>query len=401
MKILHVTDRLPGYHKSWGGAEKTCQTIIKYFYNSGKHESVAATTPFDKGQASDIVIPVRTMANLLGFRLPFDPLVYWQMRKLLKQVRPDIIHLHRFTHLSFAVVSAAKKQNIPVVMSIYDYWLVCPNETLVKRDESNCIAFQGLRCLGCLRTKNPLKMIFLMFRRLIFRHYIKMIDVFIVLSAASRDLVISYGIPKERIAVLPLSYESVENEAEGPVQARNILLIGWVQQRKGQLVLLAAMPEVMKKYADVKLWLIGQVVDNDYQKRIVRFISENDLSGNVEFLGRLSDTDFKQVFSQAGIIAVPEQWQNMSPVIILEAMAKGKLVLASRIGGIPEMIRDAENGLLAPPESPEEFAKKIIWSFENADKVEKIKARARQDVIEHYDGNKNRAKLEVIYESTI
>lgn len=402
MKVLHVTDHLPGLHQVWGGAEQACLQTMRLTDRYGGTTSFAVTTSLDNASAgSPMVFPLKTLVEILRFRLPFDPLVFAQMKRVISQAKPDIVHLHRFGFLSFAALSAAKRAGKPVVMSIYDYWLFCPKETLIDAKERTCALFQGLRCIPCLGSKNPFKLAFLLFRKLIFDHFLRQVDAFIVLSAASRDLLRNYGISVEKIKVVPLSYDFEEPGAKLPEEAQRLLLTGWIQPRKGQDVILRALPQILKAFPGTKLTFIGKTVDHAYQRKLEKFIKDHDLFDQVRFLGRVSDDVLKAEFEQAQVIVVPEQWQNMFPIIIVEALGKNKLVLASRIGGIPELIREGENGLLAKPDQPEEFAEKIIWAFKNQELVQRIKERARVDIMAWCDGQKNAPRLVEIYASKI
>jgi glycosyltransferase involved in cell wall biosynthesis len=401
--ILHVSDHLPNFHKVWGGAEKACSQIIETLNASGKAINSVLTNPLEVKEKNNFnIFSVPTLSQILKFRIPFDPLVYFKMLKIIENTNPDIVHLHRFTLMSFAVLAAAKKKKIPVIMSIYDYWLFCPKETLIDKKQGNCDKFQGLRCLSCQRTNNLIKFLFMLFRKPVFTRFINQVDAFIVLSSASKGLLVKYGIPEEKIKIVTLFTEFQRKEKEKEqIIPYSILLIGWIQHRKGQHIVLQALPRILKEFPQAKLSFVGKVVDSSYKGSLDKYIVKHNLSGNVEFLGRVSDSELERIFSHAHILAVPEQWQNMSPVIVVEGMSREKVVVASRIGGIPEFIQDGKNGLLANPNTPEEFAQKIIQVFRNKKLSIDVANQARLDIVNICDKEKALEKLVNIYASKI
>ena len=107
-------------------------------------------------------------------------------------------------------------------------------------------------------------------------------------------------------------------------------------------------------------------------------------------------------FKKSLAVIAPEQWQNMSPVIVAEGLREGKIVIASRIGGIPDIIEDEVSGLLANYDSPLDFAEKIIKLLSFSDyelKAMRNNAKKRYEVL--FNSEKNAKKLIAIYNKVI
>ncbi|OGS20353.1 MAG: hypothetical protein A3J83_02150 [Elusimicrobia bacterium RIFOXYA2_FULL_40_6] len=394
MKICFITNYLPGYHKHAGGAEQAILRMEK-IARENRFETCFITLPFTKEPADKKnVYPAPVIEKYFGFlgryieilkwyAWQFDPVSYSAIKEILKKEKPDIINLGNFQFLTFSAVMAAKKAGIPAALFIYDYWYFCPLTTLYDYNDKICRKFHGSYCVQCLpKTMSFVQKLLLSVRKRIIDKYLKEIDKFLVLSESSKSILSDYGINKERIEVirLPLAEGFVK---DGPVgKADNILFMGWLQKRKGLHILLDAMLEVWKKFPKVKLTIVAQKAkwEKEYEQ-IIESKLKNLPEGRYEFItGQKSAEEVKQLMAEAGIIAVPEQWENMSPLIITEAMLMGKAVVASNIGGIPEFIENKKDGMLAKHDSPQDFAQKIIYLLENKQEAETIRANASRKI---------------------
>jgi glycosyltransferase involved in cell wall biosynthesis len=388
IKILHITNNLPNVHNEFGGAEKACQNIAELL--SKKANNVIVTTKFDKKPTLKgiKVIEIKTLTDYLPgkigkffkeFKLqlaPFDFLVMRQIKKILRKEKPDVIHLHNFYVFSFGVISLAKKLNIKVVFSIYDYWLFCPVGMFWKNDNTICPKASVGQCAGCVSGYrfggNFLVKIFLIpfftWRKIIFKHYLVKIDKFVCLSASSENILLTNGIEKERIELIYLPIDKKKLLYNDKVKKINntILYVGWIQPRKGLLRIIEALSKVDKKLK-LSLKVIGKEYDKKYIDLIKNKIKKNQL--NVRFFISPSDDVFKNVFSSCEIVTIAEQWPNMSPLFLLESLTCGKTIFASNIGGIGGFINQGENGFLFDPWSSNDLKNKIEYYFKNKNKL--------------------------------
>jgi len=381
LKICYVSNYLPGYHSHTGGAEQAIFNTA----NLMKEKSVKVsflTLPAERGQDSDIRAgSVMPLENFIAwgkkyieiakwYIFQFDPFCYFLAKKYFKQTKPDIVHFGNFQFITFGAVAAAKRLNIPVVMSIYDYWCFCPLTTLFDCDNKTCRKFHGSRCVRCLpRRFRAIQVFFLIFRKKIFNFFLKKVDKFIVLSESSRQILSDYGIRKEKVNVIRLSLPNdfkEFNPKSGPT-GKSILFAGWLQKRKGLHVLLDAMSTVWKKIPDAKLYIVCQKAkwEERYEDLINSKLKEVPRDKYILLLGEMKRRGVGDLIRSADIVVIPEQWENMSPLFVIEAMSMSKPVVGSNIGGIPELIEDGKDGLLADYSNPADFAEKIATLLNN------------------------------------
>lgn len=388
MKICHITNYLPGYHRSSGGAEQACFNTIKVLYTQGAENIVAVTKPLKQPTEKEFIFyPVTISEDLIGWKLSFikrifyfDFLSFFSLRKILKKTKPDVVHLYNFDLISLSAISAAKYLKIPVVFSVYDYWVFSADKGITFNDE--------------------------WLRRKIFSHFLKKIDIFIALSRHSKELLIKNGINEDKIKIIPLMMDANSKLLEKvEIEPNSIIFAGWVQPRKGLLTLVHAMPEIIKKIPEVKLYVFGMKEDKKYREKIDNFIKDNNLYSNIIWNNeqdKIKSLDkYFSTFNKAEVVVAPEQWQNMSPVIVAEAMAAGKVIVASKIGGIPDIIEDGISGILAEYDNPSDFALKIIESLSNQSFSDKIKENARRRFNELFNNKKNAEKLKDVYSAIV
>ncbi|MBI3755103.1 MAG: glycosyltransferase family 4 protein [Deltaproteobacteria bacterium] len=183
------------------------------------------------------------------------------------------------------------------------------------------------------------------------------------------------------------------------MEDNSILFAGWIDEKKGLHILIDAMPEIFKKVPSAKLYVLELTSYKEYKNKILKKVDEYGLKDRFFMLGRLSSDEFKEYLKKANVVVVPEQWENMSPVIIAEAMAKAKPIVASRIGGIPEFIEHGKSGLLASHNNPKDFAEKIIQILQDKNKAIEMGKMARQRALEIFNEEKIKNQLLDLYQN--
>jgi len=415
--ILHVADYLPGYHEKWGGAELACWRLFCLLKKQGLEINIATIKPIKKPQENYNFFFLQTVENLMPRALrpfysritsiiPVDFLVLIQFYRLILKVKPKLIHLHNFKHLSFAVIWAAKLLKVPMVLSIYDYWYFCPNETLMHSRGEVCVEFHGVGCLDCF----GIPAFFgyqLKFRRRLFNFFLNKINAFIVLSQSSREILQQYGIDPAKIKIVYLPAPSqAESEAEHNKEIKHpcLLFVGAVSSNKGADIAVEALAYIKKELPKVSLYVVGALKEESdprYFQKIEDILQREGLGTSVIFLGRLKPELTRSALSESEAVIIPEQWPNMSPVVLMEAMALAKPIVASKIGAIAEFIQDGKNGLLAEPKKPQQFAKHFVRVFNNAEWASELGRQARQDAAKIWNDDLNLQRTLQLYESLL
>jgi len=284
------------------------------------------------------------LINIFKFFYNYD--VVKRLKKLIKDEKPDIAHLHNIAHqLSPAIIKILKKYNIPIVQTLHDYKLICPNAKLFAHNQ-NCEKCRGGKYYNCLKSKciknSYLKSFMGMLEAYLWNRLIKiydLVDVFIAPSKFMRDKCVDFGIPPEKIKIV---YNFYDAPAGSKIATENmekyILYYGRLSKEKGVDVLLEAMRGVR---SEIKLKIVGAGREYKYlEKQINKF----NLQDRVSLLGPKYGNDLQIIINQAIAVILPSLWQENMPYCLLEPMAIGKTMIVSRVGGITEIIKDKENG---------------------------------------------------------
>ena len=126
---------------------------------------------------------------------------------------------------------------------------------------------------------------------------------------------------------------------------KRLLFVGLIRARKGLLNLLKALNQVKIKIPHIELHIVGKIFEPDYFEELNRFIKKNDLQKNVSYLGQVDENDLCREFEECAALVLPSV-EESSPMVIEQAMAAAKPVIASNVGGIPYLVANNETGIL-------------------------------------------------------
>jgi len=324
-----------------------------------------------------------------------------KFEKLIEDFRPDIIHIHNIYHqISPSILDVARRYKIPVIMHLHDYKLICPNYQLFTggRPCEACRPDKYYQCIKKRCFKNSLSQSLLAALEMYIHHkilkiYKKNVTVFIAPSNFMKNKVMEFNWPGDKIAVITNPYSGILEDAND----KNIL--SYAAEENYLLYFGRLSPE-----KDVKT-LIEIAIKNNWPLKIVGQGPEEAMLKKVttnnppiEFTGFKSGTDLQNIILKARAIIIPSISYDNMPLSLLEALRLGKIVIASRIGGLPEIIEDGVNGLLFTPGDEAELTAKIR-SLENLDKPA-MKLAARVSV-ESFSLKNNLNALEKIYEEAV
>lgn len=401
MKIVFATDYLPVYHNTWGGGEQACFRIARILSRNGYDITVLSTRPdripdedfnFQRLRVVEDFFPKGlryTLRQLKSAFFPFDIVSFISSYFILRKIKPDILHLHNIHCLSFSLAFVARILKIPVIISIYDYGIICPIGFLWKLSNFsyyegvNCDKFHGTHCFDCIiRQKTNLKYLkfillpLLFFRQKFLDNLIAGIKGFIVLSESNAMVLKDYGIKEERIGVVQIPLD--EPDFKQKIEENSILFIGWLHPRKGPHVAVRAMTHVLKQIPSAKLYILGDEKSNRaYKDDMVNFIKMNNLSENVFLLGRKPYNKVKEYLKKANVLVIPETWETIATNTLTEGLTYGIAIVASRVGGSKDYIEDGHNGLLAENNNPLDFADKVVLLLKDKKLQVKLQKNAR------------------------
>ena len=158
------------------------------------------------------------------------------------------------------------------------------------------------------------------------------------------------------------SKEECRKKLSLPLNDEIILFLGKISLHKGPDVLIKAMPKIIKEVPDAKLVLVGS---GGMREELEMLSKKLSIEKNVKFAGFVGDTFEKALYYKAADVFVFPSFMEIFGIVNLEAMCCGIPIVASKVGGIPEVVKDGENGLLVPPRDPEALADAIIYLLEN------------------------------------
>ena len=159
-----------------------------------------------------------------------------------------------------------------------------------------------------------------------------------------------------------------------------IFAAGRLVKEKGFHILLQALPLVLEKYPDLDLLLAGEGEEAEALTTIVDALS---LSAHVHFLGPLPNQDVIHWMMECEAVVLPSLEESLG-IVCQEAMAAGKAVVATRVGGVPEVVVDGTTGILVPPEDPYALAQAIIAILQDPVRRDRMGAAGRQRVIREF-----------------
>jgi glycosyltransferase involved in cell wall biosynthesis len=336
-----------------GGAE-TMMVLTADLLRAAGHEVV----PFAVAEEGTLPTPVRNRLPAPagdGARTRFgeawagtwSPRAYRSLRLVVEEVRPDVAHVHHiYERLTPAVLDALRHAGVPAVMTLHDYKPVCPNYRLFTDGApcTRCLSGRYVevvrhRCLEGSRWRSVAAAVEAYAARV--RGLYRRVDRFIAPSAFLRDRVVEGGLPADRIDVLPnpvvAAPEPRQVRAEPPV----VLYASRLVAEKGVHPLLDAAALLP---AGVRLRMVGS---GRLERQVRARVAAEDLP--VDVLGPRPPAEVAAHLCGAAAAVLPALWWENCPMAVLEAAAVGVPVVASAVGGIPELVADGETGVLVPP----------------------------------------------------
>jgi len=168
------------------------------------------------------------------------------------------------------------------------------------------------------------------------------------------------------------------NMTEMPKDNNRLFYIGSISKRKGLLDLVKALNTLKQKNIVYKLDVIGGVIDKPYMNEVQKFITINKLSEQIMFHGWLSQKEIQEIYKNVSIFVLPS-YQETLPVAIAEAMAAGRVVVASNVGGVSEMIKHGMSGFLYEKANISQLVDILGKLYSNDELKAKVSVAARSD----------------------
>lgn len=294
-----------------------------------------------------------------------NPHSYFVIRRILEREKPDIVHVHNFKGFSFAF-HAAKSLGLPLVFTVHDYFLECIRENLFRSSDRICEG-PPLACRLYRRVQKYLKD-----------------DLPDVVTAPSRFVIDKlkgdgfFG--RSRMVTLPLGIEPAGGEKAGKDDDTiRLLFVGRLHATKGLDVLIRAFRAMGCGRGDraVCLDIVGEGRDRD------AFRKAAEGCDTITFHGFVDERKLEEFYRRAHLVIVPSLWYETFGLVILESFRQGTPVVASRIGGFPELVREGYNGRLFEPGNSEQLRQILEDLVRNPDEIRRMGGNALQTAGEY------------------
>jgi len=372
MKILYIT--IDG---KVSGGNTICKRILHAAKKAGNE--VELLSP-DRGAMTDGLekegVTLHFVPLTRSFRL--DQAV--KLARILRKNKIDLVHTHTCLNSEILARIACCLVKIPIICHQHD-----PADVF----NANSIIAGYQRRLDKMTSRYVYK--------------------FIAVADSRRGAMINYrGYPRDKVKLI---YNGIKVESFGGADCRAsererlnlavndkaIGLIGRLETAKGQETLLRSAPAVARLHPDTKFFIIGDdhVNGKPSLARCKELISRLKLENTCFLLGFRPNV--RELIQAMDIIVLPSLWEAHS-LVILEALAAKKPVIASKVGGTPEIITNETEGILVPPGDPESLTREICRVIEDPDLVQKITANGYEKVKEEFSEKRMLNKVFALYE---
>jgi len=327
-----------------GGVVKHISYLDREFRRLGHDVRIIAACSEDLEDVPRQVIKVSGSIAHVPFagsvaRITLSPRVYRRVKKILKQERFDVIHLHEpmTPALPLAVLRHVPLSPQSLVVGTFHAY----------RESTH-------RGYG--------------YAKPIFKPFFGRLDGRIAVSEAVRDYLAPYFPGDYRIIPNGIDLERFSDPALRPVERfddgkLNILFVGRLEKRKGFKYLLRAFAQVKKAVPEARLMVVG-AYDKDDKEPFVLYARQHRLH-DVRFIGYVSEDDLSRYYRTCHVFCAPSTGFESFGIVLLEAMASGKPIVASNIAGYRGVLEDGEEGLLVQPEDERRLADALIRLLED------------------------------------
>jgi len=332
IKILYVITSL-----GLGGAEKL---LLYYLKNLDKQKYSLYVCCF-RERPDDFNEEMSKYAKIINLKIEnkFNPVIIFYIWKLIREIKPDIIHTHLFQPRVYTSIA-----NLFNNRSV----LITQKHSIVNPKKHN---------------------IFILFEMI----SIWMNKKVIAISESVKNSLIKYEfIPQHKIFVLPncIDYQTFHKASNRQfIRKSDEIVIGTVgrlEKVKGISYLLLAMKIILTKFPDARLEIVG---DGSQAGELVGITKKLGISNSVKFFGKF--TDVIPFYNKMNIFILPSILEGFG-IVLLEAMAAGIPVVASDVDGIREVVIQGESGILIPPKNPDAIASAVIQLIENPQLVKSL-----------------------------
>jgi glycosyltransferase involved in cell wall biosynthesis len=313
----------------------------------------------DRGRLADVIEGYGWPVLALNERPGFRPGMIWRLSRLLRARTTDIVHTHDDRPLLYGSL-ASKLARVRRLIHTHHHGYLA---SIPRR------------------------------RLLLLRGVSRIPDEFVCVSHDSARFLREQGVASRHVKTVWNGVDLDQFSFTGPRWRAPALTVARLSPEKDIANLLRAVAQVARAQTDFRLDIAG---DGPCRDELESLAAELKLTERVRFLGEVRDV--AKLLGQASMFVLPSQTEGIS-LTILEAMARGLPVLATKVGGNPEIIMNGTSGILVPPGNPSALAHGILELWANEDRALQLGRAARHRIEEHFDVRAMVAAYEALYAS--
>ncbi len=310
-----------------------------------------------------------------------------RLDEIIPQIKPDVLHAHSPALNGLAAIKAGKKYGIPVVYECRAFW-------------EDAAVDHGTTKENSLRYK---------ITKYLETYVFKQVQAVTCICEGLRQDIIRRGISEDKITVIPnavniekFTYgQEADPELKQQLGLQGKIVLGFIGSfyaYEGIPLLLEALPNIIKHKPNVRLLLVGGGPQEQFIKEKVKRLK---LDAFVIFTGRVPHDQVQSYYNQVDIFVYPRLTMRLTELVTplkpLEAMAQGRLVVASDVGGHKELIKDKENGILFKANKPDSLTSCILELLNNTQNWQGIRLTGRKYVEQERNWHKSVSNYKQVY----
>ncbi len=329
-----------------------------------------------KEKFENLIISTR----VIGMRHTYQLSPYNELVDFIQAEKFDIVHTN-LIRTDIIGRFAAKKANVPVIVTTE----------------------HGIHTWGVRG-----KLVAAIVKRL-YLHTGKYTDCIIAVSDYVREVLLKEGVPPEKVIRI---YNGVDLERFVPVSLEekkeffkylsereiNHLIggVGHLITLKGHSYFIQAIPKILQKHPNSLFVFVGE---GPLQQQLIAEVSQLGLTEHVRFLGRLSAIT-PRVIAALDVLVQPSLTESFG-LVVAEALACGVPVVATDVGGLPEIVQEGVNGFMVEPRNPDAIAEKVIWLLDHKEEARQMGERGREICRQKFDINSTVQQYYELYKSLL
>ena len=315
------------------------------------------------------------------------------IERVVRDWRPDILHAHSPALCGEAALRVARRHGLPLVYEIRAFW-------------EDAAVGNGASGEGSLRYR---------LTRKLESHVVRAADAVVTICEGLREDLLARGTPEEKVTVMPNGVDlamfgrpperdaalarKLGFETEGGVPRPVIGFIGSFYDYEGLDLLIAAMPALIARQPEARLLLVG---GGPMEAALREQAEASPAAGAIRFVGRVPHHEVERYYALCDVMAYPRKRSRLTDLVTplkpLEAMAQGKLVAASNVGGHRELVTDGVTGTLFAPDDPAACASALAGLLERRGQWDNYRRAGRRHVETRHDWAANARRYQDVYQ---